>query len=464
MKTIAEQIQEWVNKGTAARTAQSDIMKKAADAGTTLDAADKETYDTLSVEIKEIDEHVVRLKALEDRVKLEAKAVSTVAAASAGDASARGVSGILSVRSNVEKGVGFARFAMAMYQAEGDRRKALEIVEGNKGWMDTTPGVAAMLKTAVPAADTTTSGYASELVYAQNLVNEFIEFLRPLTIIGRLPDRFRRVPFNIRVGSQTAGGTGYWVGQGAAIPVSKLTTSSMTLGIAKAAGLMAMDEELARSSSPSAELLIRNDLAKTLQQLLDTAAIDPNQGGVTNIQPASWTYGAIPIVPSGTNYAALVTDLKLLFAPIIAANLDVSKFVWIMTPTTALSLSLMQTSLGNPQFPTININGGTFQGLPVVVSNAANIAGSPDYANMMVLVNPEEIFLADDGQATVDVSREASIQMLDNPTNLSTGATAPTTVVSMFQTASLAIRAIRFINWKLARTAAVQVIRTANYG
>jgi HK97 family phage major capsid protein len=329
-------------------------------------------------------------------------------------------------------------------------------------WMDTAPEVALALKTAVNAGDSTTAGWASELAYAQNIANEFIEFLRPMTIIGRISG-WRNVPFNVRVGGQSAGATGYWVGQGKAIPMSKLTTTSVSLGIAKVAGLVSIDKELARLSTPSAELMVRNDLARECQKVADLSLIDPNQGGQTNIQPASLLYGVTPVTPSGTNYAAFVTDVKSLFSTAIAANLDVSQAVWVTSPTTALALSLMVTSLGNPQFPGLSINGGTLMGLPVVVSTQATIAGSPQYSNMLVLIFPGEVFLADDGQANIEASDQVSIQMDDAPTNQSTATATGTTMVSMFQTESIAIKAVRYINWTKARSAAAAFIQAAAY-
>jgi len=224
-----------------------------------------------------------------------------------------------------------------------------------------------------------------------------------------------------------------------------------------------IDKELARLSSPSAELLVRNDLAAEVQKTLDLSLIDPNQGGQTNIQPASLTYGLTPVTPSGTNYAAFTTDVKSLFSTAIAAQLDITQAVWVLSPTLALSLSLMVTSLGNPQFPGLTVNGGTLMGLPAVVSTQANISGSPDYANMLVLLFPGEVFLADDGQATVEASDQVAIQMLDNPTNQSTASSTPTTMVSMFQTESIAVKAVRYINWQKARSAACAFIRTCAY-
>ena len=60
---------------------------------------------------------------------------------------------------------------------------------------------------------------------------------------------------------------------------------------------------------------------------------------------------------------------------------------------------------------------------------------------------------------TIDASEEASIQMLDNPTNTSTGGTTATTMVSMFQTNTLAIKGVRYVNWTKRRSQAVAFIR-----
>jgi hypothetical protein len=68
---------------------------------------------------------------------------------------------------------------------------------------------------------------------------------------------------------------------------------------------------------------------------------------------------------------------------------------------------------------------------------------------------------------SIDASREASLQMLDNPTVSSASgsplAPVPTSLVSMFQTNSVAIRAERYINWMKRRAAAAQYINGVKY-
>lgn len=463
-QTVAEQILAFETKRQALVGRMTDIMEKSTEDGSTLDATQSQEYDALEGEVKAVDEHIARLKRHEAAIVSKAVAVTVGKVDDPQAASQlREHSGIISVKANLEPGQKFARYALALARAKGNLAEAHNIVQGNKGWMDTSPELLTVMKTAIAAGDTTTSGWASQLVYANNLANEFIEYLRPMTILGRIPG-LRRVPFNVRMGSQTASGSANWIGQAKPIPVSKLTTGSTSLAITKVAALMAIDEELIRSSSPSAELLVRDDLAKTTATFIDTSFIDPNQGGSTNVQPASVTYGVTPTTPSGTNAAAVRADVQAVFSAMIAANVDFSQACWVMSATIALALSMMKNSLGQFEYPTLTINGGTWMGLPVIVSQSAYITGSPDYGNMIVLINGPDIFLADDGQVTIDISNEASIEMSDVPTNSAqAGGVTATTMVSMFQVASSAVRALRFINWTKRRTTAVAFIRTAAY-
>lgn len=462
MKTVQQQIADFEAKRAANVGRMELIMGESAETGLSLDETKGAEYDSLKAEVNSIDAHIARLKEYE---ALQVKRAVPVTAAAGGDPAravqTRGGSGIISVTPNIEKGVKMARFVMAQVRANGNLSDALQIVHGNRLWMDQTPEVAVALKAAVAAGDTTTAGWAAELVYNQNLSSEFIELLRPKTIVGRIPG-IRRVPFNIRVGSQTGGSTGYWVGQAKPIPVSRLTTDATTLAQAKAAGLLVIDEELARSSSPSAELLVRDDLIKTNATFIDVAFVDPNAAAVVNVNPASMTYGLTPVAPTGTAAADLRRDVQTLFNAWIVANVDPSAGVWIMSATTALAISLMQNALGQPEFPGITLQGGTFFGLPVITSQSANIPGSPASGNMIILMNADDVMLADDGAMVVTVSNQASIEMSDTPAQNGQNGTGAQ-MVSMYQTNSLAIKGVRWINWAKRRNTAVQYIREANY-
>ncbi len=464
MKTIAEQIASFEAKRQASAARMTEIMSKAAEEGRTLNEAETQEYDATKAEIKAVDEHLVRLK--DHEKQLVSQAVEVIPAKVDGPEAGtklRGASGIISVRApQLEPGIKMARYAMALLRAKGNLNDALSLVQNNKGWMDSSPELAQVFKAAVATGDTTTATWASELVYAANLANEFIEFLRPQTIIGKIPS-LTRIPFNVRVAGQNAGSSAFWVGQGQPVPVSKLGTFAITLGIAKAAGLVAVDDELVRSSSPSAEMLVRNDLGKAIAQFLDQQFLDPDFAAVANVSPASILNGVTPVTPSGTTSAALRADVQTLIDNWLAANLDPTGGVFIMPPTQALALSLMLNPLGQQLYPDISLTGGSIFGLPVVTSMSAKLSGSPSLGPIIALINAPQSFLADDGEVTISTSSEASIQMLDNPTNASTGGTTPTSVVSMFQTNSLAIKAVRYINWAKARATAAQYIANTAY-
>jgi hypothetical protein len=79
-----------------------------------------------------------------------------------------------------------------------------------------------------------------------------------------------------------------------------------------------------------------------------------------------------------------------------------------------------------------------------------------------VLLNASDIYLADDGAVSIESSDQASLEMSDAPTqDGTTGAGA--SMVSLWQSGLLGLKAERFINWKKRRAQAVQYISGANY-
>ncbi|ECD2846415.1 phage major capsid protein, partial [Salmonella enterica subsp. enterica serovar Senftenberg] len=289
----------------------------------------------------------------------------------------------------------------------------------------------------------------------QEYAQDFVEYLRPQTIIGRFGQgnipSLRKVPFNIRIPAQTSGGSANWVGQGKAKPLTKFDFESITFSFAKVAAIAVLTDELIRFSNPAADALVRNALAEAVIARLDTDFISPSKAEVANVSPASITNG-ITAVPSTGNPD---DDAAAAFGVFVAANLQPNGAVWLMSSTTALALSMRKNALGQKEYPEMTLLGGTFQGLPVIVSQYVG--------NQLVLVNAPDIYLADDGGVAVDMSREASLEMESDPAGDSITPTG-TELVSMFQTNSVAIRAERWINWKRRRTAAVAVISGVNYG
>lgn len=457
---IKEQIEEFKRRQAENLQKMQEIMKKSAEEGRTLDQSEQQSYDELEADNEAIEKHLPRLERLQKT--MEQTATQVAGSGSNEGSDSRGGRALATVRNTqrLAKGIEFARYAMCLGAAKGDLATAAAIAQRRFPDSDRINNV---LKAAVAAGTTTDATWAGPLVEYNEFAGDFVEFLRPQTIIGRFGTgnipALRSVPFNIHIKGQTSGGAGYWVGEGKPKPVTKFDFNNVYLGWAKVANIAVLTEELMRFSNPSAEALVRDSLAAALIERLDTDFVDPLKAATADVSPASITNGVAAIQSTGTNADAVRADLKALWTPFIAAKLSPSTAVYIMTPTRALALSLMRNSLGQKEFPDININGGLLEGIPVIVSDYVPTDSNGD---LVILVSASDIWLADDGQVVIAASREASIQMLDNPTNASADGTA-TSMVSMFQTDSVALRAERFINWKKRRASAVAYLDNVNW-
>ena len=164
------------------------------------------------------------------------------------------------------------------------------------------------------------------------------------------------------------------------------------------------------------------------------------------------------MVSSGDTADDIRLDIRSLYAKFSAANNPVSSGVWIMSSNNAVALAMMTNPLGQAEFNGMTMTGGTLNGMPVIASDYITKA-----MNIVVLVNASDIFVADDGDIAIDASREASLEMSDAPTGDSITPTG-TSLVSMFQTNTVAIRAERIINWIRGRSQSVAYLTSADWG
>jgi HK97 family phage major capsid protein/HK97 family phage prohead protease len=464
--TIAEQITAFESKRAASVAQMDTLMQAAAEDARTLDAEENSQYDNLSTEVKNIDGHLTRLHDYERANKVAAKPVVADTMQAGAELRTTRNNPIISLKSQLPVGTAFTRLAMCQMASKGNRWEAMEIAK--KHYHDDTPevelvlsaDVPALMKAAVGVATTTDATWASPLIAYNVMSSEFIELLRPATIIGRIPG-LRRVPFNIQMPRTTTGSSMGWVGENAPKPVSAMAFDTVQLRWAKAAGIIVLTEELVRFSNPAAESVVRSDMIAAMAQFLDRQFVDPTVAAVVNVSPASITNGVTATVRSGTNQAAFVTDITSLLNTFLTANLSTAGGVWIMSQRQALAFSLMLNALGQPFYPNITAEGGTLLGYPVIASeNIPSVGGSPADGTPIIFALPREILLADDGQVVIDASNQASIQMETTPDS---PPTAATTLVSLWQMNFVGLRAERWINWLKRRATAVAYISNANY-
>lgn len=453
--TIKERIAAFEARRAAHTARMQEITDAAGEEGRTKDESEREEFDTLRDEIKEIDLELVDLREMETLNASAAKAVEPKPTEKAASDS-RGKPVQISVKPNREKGIGMARYAMALANCKGNRFEAAQYAKDT--WGDGADDVVAQLrrrplkqKAAVAAGDTATSTWAAELFEPTNLVAEFLELLRPATLLGRIPG-LRNVPFNIKVPTQTAGGTYSWVGEGRPKPLTNPTFSQATLDVAKAAGIIVLTEELVRYSSPSAEALVRDEMIQGIARFLDDAFIDPTAAAVADVNPASITNGVAGTAASGTAESNARADINALLKRMADANFPLGEIVLITTESIAFTLGGLVNALGQISFPGLSVSGGEIRGVPVVASNSVGA--------QIAAVHAPSILYADEGGVEIDMSREASIQMDSAPDESVDG---DTVFISLWQMNMIGLRAERFINWKKARAAAVDRIHTVAY-
>lgn len=466
---LQEMLAAFRAKQDAAKTAMNDLITKSGDEGRSLTNEEQQAYDASEAEYKASGAHIKRLVEHEKMMLETATPVGPTTGAPSGVVVPGDVergTGYVSVKRNLDKGIAFSRFAKSLAMSRNNIPQAVEIA---KHWHDSTPEVEQVLRaamsvgttealiqrTAVAAGTTSSTTWAGPLVYYNNMVSEFIEYLRPMTVLGRL-NQLRRVPFNIRIPRQTAGTTGSFVGEGAPKPVNALALDTVTLPWAKASCIVVLTDELVRMSNPAAEALVRDDLANGIAAYLDKRFLNPSFEGVANVSPASVTFGVTPRAASGVTLAALDDDVAYLMRQFSTNELSLMSGSWIMAPQTAINLSMMRTNQDQLVFPQLSMMGGQFYNLPVLTSNNAAPAGSPTDGHLY-LIDQKEILLADDGEMVIDVSAEASLQMNDAPT---AGATS---LVSLWQTGQIGVKVDRWIYWTKRRSAAAQFIDNASY-
>lgn len=412
--------------------AMQAALTKAAAAGTTPDETTEQEIQQLEKDIAAIK---VNIKRTEDQIAEIEKAKKTATPVEGqttqqalNSTNPNGSQPQVQVKSNLPKGVGLALVVKANALAHKERLNTLDVL---KSW--NAPEQVINFAIAKANIGTTTgSDFASALVDQQNLTNEFVELLRPATIIGQLSG-FRNVPFNVKIPTQTGSTSVQWVGEAKAKPTTDMKFSNITLSKSKLAGIVLLSDELLRFSSPAADALVRDDLVKTISQFIDGQFLDPNKAEADE-SPASILNGVDAIKSTGVTAEAYKNDLLSCIEKYTESNQGSDGTYWLMSETRAATISMLRDALGNTYFAGMSFGLGqkTLLGLPVVTSQTVG--------NKIALVKPSEILLADDGGVDFAISNEATI-------------TNGTETVNLFQNNLSAIRAERYIRWKPVRQA-----------
>jgi len=344
--------------------------------------------------------------------------------------------------------------------------------------------VEAVHKATTAVADTTTAGWAKELVAVD--VQGFLDMLAPVSAYAALTSRGFVINFGdngsvsvpFRSGSNTDV-AGAFVGENGVIPVKRATIGSNVLNRYKMAVITTLTKELSRASTPQAETLLRKFMADDTAVALDKAFLDANPQ-VNGIRPAGILNGVAPIAASAaaTPVDKAIADLKALVGALIATGNGVRP-VFLMNPAQKLSLSMLYSAgvfvfrdelaggklMGGDLVTSTNVPAGD-----VILIDAANFAtglGSPEFdasdTATLVMANadgnpPTQATLIGDRtvQGTPEqVPQDGGLSVYD-PAQHAVGKVGEGAVaISMFQQWGIALRTVLPLSWGLTRTGSV---------
>jgi HK97 family phage major capsid protein len=305
---------------------------------------------------------------------------------------------------------------------------------------------------------TTVSGWASQLVQTVN--SGFLDALLPYSFYPALRARGQGFSFDgigtVSLPSRTAGGAGGgFVAEGSPIRVGRITTAATTLTPFKLGVIIPFSRELAKRSTPAIESLVRQAILEDTAAILDAAIIDTT--AASTARPAGLLNGLAATASGygGGDYQAVVADIKALVAPFTTAN-AADNIVILMNPAQGLSLSMMPGPGA----------AGEFGWSTPLTSRYTIIESTTVPANRLIALRASDFATAMGDTPDFDVSEQATVHMEDTtPLEIVSG-TGPTTadpVRSFFQTATIGVRMIMEVSWKMRRTGMVSWIDTTSW-
>lgn len=357
----------------------------------------------------------------------------------------------------IPKGATMARVALSLARGRGaDRRGPLQFAERTWG-AGSAPAM--ILRAAIDAGTTLDGSWAAPVAEFQVAAAEFIEAVRPLTVLGRMQGP-RRVPMQIRVPRATAGSRSNWVGQAQPIAVSSLALDTIALPSFSLGTIVVATDELAQLATPVAEEVVRNDLIEGVAAATDAAMFDPDSAGVANVSPDSLAYSALKFGSSGSSVAQITSDLERLFEVLIGYGIPMISPYFVMSSRIAFKLATKRDTSGALAFPLMGARGGELFGVPTLVAgNTLENDDSPP-SGAIVLLDAAELLVAETDAVEIDLARSAAVELSDAP---DAPVTASTVLTSLWQRNLVGWRVVRPLNFQMRRPGAIAALTGCSY-
>lgn len=220
----------------------------------------------------------------------------------------------------------------------------------SKAWRDAGYTYEQVMLATEQKAMTYGSGGAGGYVVPDTQMTEIItELLAKSVCIGLGVELWENLQGTVKVPRESAGGTGYWVGEASAVTASDLTLDQPTLTPKIAAGLTKASNMLLNWSNPKAAGVIKNNLVRKVRNLMDLGILRGT--GSANQPTGIANTSSIVSVAMGTNGATPTwAKMKEMHYSLNLSNVDQEKNGWCMHPRSLAAIEQWKDSQNRPYF------------------------------------------------------------------------------------------------------------------
>ena len=281
------------------------------------------------------------------------------------------------------------------------------------------------VKATSTAATLGDSAWAGDIADDGGAAAGFIDSMRSASLFYRLATRANVFPLQQRVIATAALEVGGAQGESAWLPVIEGSFAPTKLVPRKTGGIVVMSKELADATDPASFAVFRRELQKAAIAAVDTVFVSLALDSVTS-----------------STMTDFLTDIETMMNA-VDGNAGAS-LIFMAGSTMAKKLATVTDDNGARLFPEMGPQGGQIVKTDVLVSDRMT-------ADMLMLVDASG-FAVNEGTVDIDQARGATLQMRDDP------ASTATTMVSMFQTGSVALRIMAGFGCQKTRAGSVAAI------
>ena len=348
-------------------------------------------------------------------------------------------------QTEVQKGIGAARFVRAMAFAKGDPGKAASFAE--KSWND---ALGKEVHKSLLAGDLTAGGVLVPPAFAA----EIIELLRARSVVRAAGSRTLNMNNGtLTLRKQTGGSTATYVGESTDITKTQPTTGQIVMTAKKLAALVPISNDLLTfDAGDQTDAFVRDDLVQQIATREDQAFLRDDGTSDTPKGLRYWVSSSQVESQAGTTSANIESDLALLINDLELSNVPLTKPVWLMSPRSRNHLRTLRDATGFLIFPEIRTNTPTLYGYPVfLTTNIPTNLGGGGNETEVYMVDMNEAIIGE--ASTLEIAVDSSASYIDNGT-----------LVSAFSRDETLMRAITRHDFAVRHPEAIAVLQSVTWG